>query len=245
MKTLLLILALMLPGSVLAEGVLTPAANPFNDGLYDYRTRIELQDDFISGGYSNAGVIGQLGWGMFQGASTVQSSEANRLGIMRRDNATTSGLLVATFLLNGNASGIPAANPHDLKFLIRLNTNDANTMVRIGGMNSYATDPPTDGIYFEKLLADTNWFCITRNSGTQTRTDSGVAVSTSFVSFAYKKTSTGVNFFLDDVPVCGTIATNITTIGVDPAYHLSANAAALKTIDIDYAEVKIYGIARR
>jgi len=46
-----------------------------------------------------------------------------------------------------------------------------------------AANPPTDGIYFEKLAADTNWFLVCRKDGappTQTRVDTGVAANNAF-----------------------------------------------------------------
>jgi hypothetical protein len=50
---------------------------------------------------------------------------------------------------------------------------DTNILVRVGVASEMTSDPPTDGVYFEKLAADTSWFRVGRASGTSTRDDTG------------------------------------------------------------------------
>ena len=123
-------------------------------------------------------------------------------------------------------------------FVARLNTNDALTLVRIG-MISAQTNPAPSGMYFEKLAADTNWYCVTRLASSETRVDTGVAVTTDFATFAASKTAAGAVFSLNGVAVCGgAIATTIPSL-LMPIVLINNGEAASKTIDIDYFEQRI------
>jgi len=214
--------------------------------LYAYKSQIIFQDEFISG-TTTSGVIGSLGWGFSNGTVTQLVSETNRPGILRRDTGAGAGT-VTSLRLNINASATFAANlAHDLLWMVRVNNNDADTAVRVGlATPAFTTDPPTDGIYFEKLYADTNWFCITRASSTETRTDSGIAVDTSFNTFAYEKISSptsSVIFQINNTVVC-THTTNLPTGLSSPWTHIVNQVGAAKTLDHDYVQFHVYGLAR-
>lgn len=126
-------------------------------------------------------------------AHRYKGSETNRPGILRLDTTAASSYASSNEFSNSGALDYSIGN---IQFWIaRLNTNDANTLVRIGSGNSVALSPPGNGVYFEKLDADTNWFCVTRAATVQTRTDSTVAVNTSFNTFMIARNSSGVAFF--------------------------------------------------
>jgi hypothetical protein len=183
--------------------------------LYPYRRMIEIQDDFMFG-INTSGNIG-YGWGFANGSTAYIASEAGgRIGLLRRDTTAASGTLARTDLSILTTSFIDPASNHSIIHVVRVNNADADTQVRLGAYAATFTNPPTSGIFFEKLFADTNWFCITRNSGVQTRVDSGVAVDTNFHTFAYTRNSSGVQFSIDNVNVCGLITTNITGTFLDP-----------------------------
>jgi len=209
--------------------------------LYPYQTSVELQDEFTSG----TGVttfIGNLGWGAGNGTVSIITSEANRPGIYRRDTSAVSGT-IATLQLFPHSSAVFAANlPHRIVFAVRLNTNDANTTVRIGIANSVIGNPPGTGIYFEKADVDTNWFCVTE-SGAITRTDSGVAVDTNFNTFEYRRLSASVEFYLNGTLVC-TNTTNLSASFSNPFTQIINSAAASKTMDVDYFQLQLTGLTR-
>jgi hypothetical protein len=80
-----------------------------------------------------------------------------------------------------------AADPFD-SYIIQWASdtgNNADEDFRVGFTGiSGTTNPPTNGIYFEKLgSTDTNWFGVTRAGGLQTRVDTGVAWSNGFESW--------------------------------------------------------------
>lgn len=207
--------------------------------LYPYRSTVELQDDFISGS-SGSGDIGALGW-VATGTLTNRDSETNRPGIFRLDTGAVSG--TASRISLPVSAAIDPSNNNQITWVIRLNTNDANTTLRIGLGNSVAGNPPANGIYFEKLAANTNWFCVTRSSSTETRTDTGVAATTNFDTFFIRENSTTAQFRLNGASVC-THSTNIPTTFVSPWVFIINTAAASKTVDLDYVQFDLNGLSR-
>lgn len=209
--------------------------------LYPYQSSVELQDEFTSG-TGVSGVIGNLGWGFGNGTVSIITSEANRPGIYRRDTSAAAGT-IATLQLFPHSSSVFAANlPHRVVFIVRLNNNDADTLLRVGIANSVVGNPPGTGIYFEKANADTNWFCVTESGGI-TRTDSTVAVNTSFNVFEYRRLSASVEFYLNGTRVCTNTATLSSSLS-NPFVQLINNAAASKTVDIDYFQLQLSGLTR-
>lgn len=209
--------------------------------LYPFQSSVYVSDDFISGLNTN-GTTGALGWIVNGGSSTSLASINGRPGLFQK-NTTTTSATIAQLVTSGTSSVLGGSETHSILFVSRLNTNDANTTVRIGAANAFSANPPVDGIFFEKLDADTNWFCVTRSGGVQTRTNSGIAVSTSFVNFLYNRNSSGATFTIGSTLAC-THTTNIPTAQVVPGLHIVNSAAASKTIDIDYFRLIITGLAR-
>jgi len=210
--------------------------------LYPFKNSIMVQEDFLNG-INTAGQIGSLGFTTAGGLETAIVGSANRFGIIQVDTSAVINTVASMFLNNPGTLILPA-NDHSVLWVSQLNTNDANTLVRIGAFESPIGNPPADGIYFEKLAADTNWFCVTRAAGVQTRTDSTVAVGTAYKNFKYTRNSSGVQFTLDQTNVCSVMTTNIPTLGLRATVELFNSAAASKTLDNDYFELRISGITR-
>lgn len=206
--------------------------------LYPYRSSVMLQDDFLTG--NGSGSWGDLGW-LSAGTVSIIGSEVNRPGIVRLDTGAVSATQARISF--SNSAAYDPANPHRILWMARVNTNDANTTIRIGAGNSVATSPPTHGIYFEKLDADTNWFCVTRSGGVQTRTDSTTAVDTNFNTFLFVRNSSGATFYINGTQVCSQ-STNIPTAFVSPYVFIVNSAAAAKTVDADYYEGYFFGLTR-
>lgn len=208
--------------------------------LYPYKSTIELQDDFLSG-TTASGSVGTLGWSS-AGTITTQVSVANRLGVYRIDTGAVSGTQARINFIS--SALLDPALPTTQTFIARLNTNDANTTVRIGSANGISADPPIHGIYFEKLDPDVNWFCITRAGAVQTRTDSGVPVTVNFEAFVISRKSTGVDFLINGVTVCPAQNTNIPTTFIGSYFWIINSAAASKTMDVDYWDIRLTGLVR-
>lgn len=236
-----LLMLLMLPSLVSAQtAVLGPAANPPDATLYDYRNTIRVQEEFL-GAASSTGNIGSLGWGVSFGTTSQTAPSADRYGLITRDTSAASGT-AASLVLNGNQTVLLGTTQHKLTFIAKLNQVDANTAVWYGAAVTSGS-VPNDGIWIEKRDADTNWFCVTRASSSQTRTDSGVAVTTNYTTFTYERTSANVVFSINGNRVCTHTAT-IPTAALDPATVIINSAAASKTHTIDYFELIVSGMAR-
>lgn len=206
--------------------------------LYPYQSSVFLQDDFILG-TATSGSIGAIGWSG-GGTITVRPSETNRPGIIRASTGAVSGTVS---FISFNSLAITPSLQHVINWGTRLNTIDANTTTRIGSGDPVSSNPPTDGIYFEKLDADTNWFCVTRAAGAQTRTDTGSAIAVAFDKLEYKRTTSNVEFMIDNALVC-THTTNIPTSPISALTQIINSAAAAKTIDIEYFQLVYTGIVR-
>ena len=219
------------------SATLYPSAGPFPTvtTLYDYRTKIELKDEFVTG-LSSSGSIGSLGWATSGGTNALIAPETNHPGILRRDTGSSINTLTATFLYGANRQFL-GSESYTWLYVVRLNTNDALTLVRIG-MLAAAANPSVAGMYFEKLDADTNWFCVTRLSSSETRVDSGVAVTTDFMTFSAMKDASGATFYINGVRVVGPIGITLPNVCF-PVVLVNNGEAASKTLDIDYFQQQI------
>lgn len=216
---------------------ITAAAGPVpgRSSLYDYRTSVQLQDEFATG-ISTSGSIGSLGWATSGGTNAFITPESSHPGILRRDTGGTINTLSTTFLYGANRQFL-GSEDYSWLFVARLNTSDALTLVRIG-MLAAAANPTVAGIYFEKLDADTNWFCVTRLSSSETRVDTGVAVTTNFTTFSATKDAGGAIFYINNMRVAGPITDTLPNVCI-PMVLLNNGEAASKTIDVDYFEQRI------
>jgi hypothetical protein len=198
--------------------------------LYNYRTMFSAQDDFITG-LASSGGIGKLGW-LTAGTSAAQASEANRPGIMRIDTGAVSGTTAR--ISASNSSAFDPALDHTLTWIARCNTPDANTLMRIGAGSSVAANPPNNGIYFEKLDADTTWFAVIRASAAPVdRINTLVPVNTSFKVFTHVMKNNVVTFFINYQQVA-TIPVTTFNATISPYGFILNSAAAAKTFDVDY-----------
>ncbi len=209
---------------------------------YPFKSMAEIQDDYVCG-RTTTGNIGCIGQGFSGGTVTALTGETGRPGLLRRETSAVSGT-IASLTTNVAQNTYVYDNDITVTWIARLNTNDANTTVRYGMMNSHTSNPPGNGIYIEKLDADVNWFCVTKNGGASTRTDSTVAVGTGFTIHTLIRNSSGVQFQINGANVCGIHTSNIPTGVTSVATHIVNSAAVNKTHDIDYVGVTVYGLTR-
>lgn len=210
------------------------------ENLYDYRRMAMWQEDFLTGANSNA-VVGWLGFSSGAGTIVGQPSETNRPGIFRLGSTAAAGT-IGRMTFNGAAIIIFPSN-FELIWIVRLNDIDTDTTTRVGLSGSPATNPPTDGQYFEKLTGDTNWFCVSFESGVATRTDSGVQITSAFITCRIKRVNgTRVEFYLNDTLVRTATVSSIPIAG--PFMHIVNAVAVAKTIDVDYFQLIMENLER-
>lgn len=210
--------------------------------LYPYQSSIMLQEDFLTG-TNTSGTIGDIGMGAANGTVSNVTSIANRYGILGRSTGTTANTVTTLVLSSKSGNMYPMSAPADVTWIIRLNDNDSDTTQRVGISSDPTVDPPSNGAYLEKLTSDTNYFCVSRASSVETRTNSGIAVNTSFRTFRVNRQSSSVQYFIDNTLVC-THSTNLPTIGGSAMTHIVNATTTSKSQDIDYFQVIFSGLTR-
>ncbi len=216
---------------------------PVGSSLRRDPTTLYLEDHFASG-TSVSGQIGQLGWVATGGVISSQVAEPGYPGITRRDTGTTSGTL--TSLATRTAAGVLAfAEAFDVRFVLRLNEPDAELRARAGVASAIGSDPPASGTYFEKLGPDTTWFIVTRSGGTETRVNTGVAVSTAWVTLRVRRLSAGSIGFTINANAEQVITTNVPVTGTaNVGLHIINVTAVSRTLDIDWFDMNVTGLVR-
>lgn len=234
----IVLLSLLVAVPAFAETVLTPAAGavPSSTSLYDYRTTYELQEEFATG-FTTSTTIGTHGWLTTGGTTTHLAPEVGEPGIIRRDTSSTINTTTSLQLYSATRQFLGSEN-YSWLWRVRLNTNDANTTIQIGVFTA-ATITPVHGVYLQKLDADSNWHCVTRNSSTSVPVDSGVPSTTEWVKLEATKTAAGVQFLIDGVNVCGLMTTNVPTGSMLPVAMIVNSSAESKTFDAGYYQHRI------
>lgn len=129
----------------------------------------------------------------------------------------TSGAALAPFF------DIDISRVQSFWFIIDPVQSDANTQHRVGFWDSI-TDPPTSGIYLEKLTTDANWFLVTRNGGVQTRNTTGVAHAVGPIGFIVVKNGT-TDCKVYQAGSSTALATNTTNIPASGNHSIFAHVA--------------------
>lgn len=207
---------------------------------------LHLIEDFAVGGQTD-NVIGTLGWRSVGGTTTTThvAGEANHPGILRKATSATISS-IGTISLKGRADMLFLSSTFfDVLWIVRLNTNDANTTVRIGiGGTDLNTQPPANGVYVEKLDADTSWFGVTRAASSQTRTAALAATSTGWIKVRVRRIDASTVGFTLDGGTEVTATATVPTLGATVFVSIQNSAAADKTIDLDYCRIVLTGMTR-
>lgn len=214
---------------------------PYRSTYYDW-------DDFAS--YSGgANQIGRLGWFVGGGTTTTPASTAGRIGVVRRDTGSSINTIARlTFNINTSSSLMHTDNLFDVTWVVKLNQTDADFTCRIGfDTNNFASNPDANGIYFERLgggSADANWFGVTRSGSTQSRVDTGAAVSTDWVTLRLRRVSSSAVGFSVNGGTEVTSSSNVPSASAQFGLHLINLAGASKTIDVDFVSMLVTGLSR-
>ena len=203
------------------------------------------EDDFVSSG-TTSGAVGELRWFFGGGSANADVAVAGRPGILRRDTGTTSDTYAYTMLANTASGPITPADNFDTTFDIRLPTADANTLGRVGLGSAASSNPPSNGLYLEKLAADTNWHAVSRAAGVSAaRVSLAAAVAGAWVKVRLRRVSaTQLGITLDSGPET-LFTTNLPTVPLNPLFAvMNVGVAASRTIDIDLWRGLVTGLAR-
>ncbi len=227
----------------------------WNDGLHSLskkaETFSEVEDEFV-GANATSGSIGAWGWTTFgAGSAAYGATEAQHPGVF---SVTSSGSGLCG--MYGSPAGIGtlhlnSANFDLLSIVKAVSGSDSTSTYRVGWGNDPTVDPPQDGIWFEKLAADTQWFGVTSLGGTKSRS-AIVNVTVSWVRQRIVRRATGTTGF-----VTGSLLSNQNlnailfnlagawpTDPVSPFIQVRNSASIARTFSIDYMRQTITGMTR-
>lgn len=207
-----------------------------------------LTDDFLTGSLTS-GSVGELGWTY----NTVTYAayvlgEAGHPGIARFTIAAGNYGTARPHAAGANSPIIPA-DAFNLAFIMRFSSGytDADLTLRFGLGNDPTANPPTNGIYFEKLAADAALYAVCRNAGVETRTSLGTFVGSTWYYFRtrrYNDTTIAFSIGLETNGIPDvTIATNVPTAVLNPFIGVGS-AVGSKYLDIDAFQMQLIGLSR-
>lgn len=210
----------------------------------NYRTTYWVKDDFSSSIASN-GTVGELGWAGSNGTITnLAATGTGHPGVIHLDTGATQNTICNIEIDTVGTGMIWSAELFDITFVVRVNETDSQ--IRLGMMGAGSSDPSANGVFFEKLQADTSWFGVSRKGGVQTRSSTS-ATSTNWVTLRLRRlSSTTTGFSVDGAAEVTDSGTNAdVAAAVQPFVQIKNTAAAAsRTMDVDYFEMMISGLSR-
>ena len=207
-----------------------------------------IRDDFISGTISN-GTIGALGWSFQNFGPQAITPTLNHPGLVGLVSTNVAGVVNSLYMGQSATVGTICPNNFD-DFAFEYRENAAGITdydQRVGMMQVANSATPSSWIGFEKLSTDTNWFFVSRNSGTQTRVDTGVVGGvTDWMSMRVRRiSSTEYRASINgstEVPV----TTNVInpSISLLPVVMIVLTGSTARRVDIDYFALSIRSTTR-
>lgn len=203
--------------------------------------KLYLADDFL-GGNTTSGSVGSLGWTTQSGLNSTATAPVGRVGIITRATGNTANTVAGMAL---SSTGLNIADTFSMVWMVRLVQIDTNTIVRLGFSDGGAgTVLPTNGIYFERLGADANWFGVTRTASLQTRINTTIAVSTNFVKLYLRRIDSSTIGFRVNSGDEVTLNTTVPATALSPWMMITNTANGSKSIELDYFDLTISGLSR-
>ncbi len=200
-------------------------------------------DEFLFAS-TESGEIGELGWGFTNGTWNLVASEAGHPGTCRRASTAVSGTVASAFPGGGGtAVNMRFEQWSEMTWIVEPITTVAAVDIRIGVCNDWTANPPVNGAYIEKMTADTNWFGVVRQSGSQARVDLGVAAAAdTWYKFKIRQISaTSVGFSVNggaEVVASGATVPAASTNMVQ-GFHLVPTSANARNLDVDFFSMKM------
>jgi len=197
---------------------------------------VSLSNDFISGSSTN-NLIGAFGLSRSgPGGQDIIPLSVGHAGIIRlrtqNNVAGTPARLHQGSLTNDTFFSFNS--PFSLSMVMRLNSIDANVISRFGICNDAANDPPSDGIYFEKLQADTEWFAIIRANDVETRVPTNKTIVADFSQFELRFININTIGFKIDNGTEITVTNQPSSATVQMYVQLRHFTNGQRSIDFDY-----------
>ena len=205
-----------------------------------------FKDDFL-GGSLETGEIGEIGWSFTNGSMQAAAAEQNHPGMVMRRTGTSANQVASFYPGSSVSSTIFRWDEFkECIWIIAPVTADADFNLRAGLTVDSSSQTAADGAYFERLAADTNWFSVTRASSSETRTDTGVALSASWFKFTIKRiTHDTIEFWVNGVVVKRHTANIMSdSTSVLPFLQVVPTTTSARDVKIDYVGINLRPVFR-
>lgn len=200
---------------------------------------IMIIDDFLSGA-TESGEIGELNWNFTSGSANGIAPEANHPGIFSRVSAAgTNNCITQLHPLYS----VRADQIDEMVFILKVVTAQDNVFNMVVGAIQVVSTAYSDGVYFERLAADTSWYGALEDTGGQTRSAALLADDTSWHKFRIRRiSSTEWAFSIDDAAetsVSGLAAPADNTALCPAIMFWNNSGVTQRTVYLDYFHLKL------
>lgn len=204
-------------------------------------------DDFLAVSAST-GLIGKLGW--FESSAGTAATTLLKSGVsghpgiltIRPGSAATGRACIS---LGGNGSDTLILNDGstEVTWVIRSASVLATMEMMVFGLGDTAATAgdQLNGVYFQCLGADVNWFIVTASGGTRTRVDTGILYvpNTWFkLKLTVNAGGTSVQANINGTNVGTAITTNIPTVAISPLAKVDGIVGGVASdTDLDFFRI--------
>lgn len=132
-----------------------------------------------------------------------------------------------------------------INFVFQLLSNDSNTTVRLGASFNPDIPQPFNGAYIEKLATDTQYFCVARTFGVQTRVAMSVIPNTSYHRFTIRNiNSTTIACKIDSNPEIQVSSNVHNGLETNFIHIIASNGGTNKVGAVDFADLLVSNLNR-
>ena len=175
----------------------------------DAAAPVRMKDEFMFGS-GESGELGDLGWSITNGSAALSTPETNHPGVLVRTSGAVASQIASMYTASaGSVPVIRFDQVQDCHWTVKPDSTATDCTIRIGFSADFTTETPAHGFYFERLAADTNWFIVSRNGSTETRTDTGVAFAANWTTLRLRRVDASTVAFSIDGAAEQTIVTNV------------------------------------
>jgi len=204
-----------------------------------------MSDDFW-GGSTETGEVGGVGWSFSNGSIVLTASEQNHPGVIIRRSGTSANQVASLYLSSTTNTVFRFDEFKYCTFVLSNVTTGSDFRIRAGLTVDAASETPANAIYLERLHGDTNWFVVTRASSSETRTDTGIAMSNGWIRVNIRRISHGNILFELNGYKTVSHTTNImaASTNVAPFAHIVPTTTSARDMKIDYFSLSLKPVMR-
>lgn len=225
--------------------VMTVPADQLADQMDPCAPRFEV-DDFVEG--SETGEIGAKNWTITTGTISKLDGQADHPGIVRHASTTTANQVCSFHNTAAVGDQVCRFDEIDHMWLIvrEAAAGQTDLTMQAGMFELMGNHAPAHGCYIEIKPADSNYFLVTRNGGSENRVDTGIARGTTWLKLRIRRISaTSVGYKLNngaEVVVTSNIPVAADTLIFGKQHSQTGTTA--RNVDIDFWSYKLKPLNR-